>query len=570
MVCLWRVWHRARPVRRARRAALLGAALGVITLQAMAQSAPDTGRLMQDQERLRQPEPMHRVPLPMLDEPAPPALQAADTLRLRVTAFRFSRNTLFSAATLASQLADLIGQELSLADLNDAAARITAYYREKGFFIASAYLAAQDIQDGVVEITILEGRLGKLQLENRSRVADDVLQAYLSHLQPARPLAGDDLERALLLMNGLAGLEVQSTLKPGASVGSTDLDIRIAGQARSSGNVSLDDYGNRYTGAWRAGVQLNVNSPLSLGDSLALRGYASDAHFSYARLAYQLPVGSDGLQLGGAWSSMAYRLGQDFAALQAHGTANIASAYALYPLQRSRISNVNLQLNVDQKRLDDRTDSTQTAAEKTVKLLTMGISGDHGDTLAGGGLTSWSLAYVRGQLRLDAAAQESDAAGHRTDGAYGKWSAMAGRQQSLTAVGPAWSFSGQVSAQLGGKNLDSSEKFALGGVQGVRAYPQGEAACDDAWLANLELRYAWSPAWQLSGFYDAAAGRLNHAAIAADSNNHQSLSGAGLGAAYGQPGGVSLVAVMAWRTTRPATSDRDRMPRLWLNLQKYF
>ena len=483
---------------RARSTALLG--MCVITLQAIAQSAPDTGRLMQEQERLRLPEPVRRVPLPTLDEPAPPALQAAAALRVRVTAFRFRRNTLFTAATLDSLLADLVGQELSLADLNDAAARITTYYRERGFFIASAYLAAQDILDGVVDITILEGRLGKLHMDNQSFVADDVLQAYLGHLQPARPLAGGDLERALLLMNGLPGLDVQSTLKPGASLGATDLDIRVAGQARSSGYASLDDHGNRYTGAWRAGVQLNVNSPLSRGDSLALRAYASDAHFSYARLAYQAPVGSHGLQLGGARSRMAYRLGQDFAALQAHGTADIASLYALFPLQRSRISNVNLQLNVDRKHLDDRSDSTQTAAEKTVRLLTMGISGDRGDTLAGGGLTSWSLAYVRGQLRLDAAAQESDAAGHRTDGAYGKWSAMAGRQQSLGAAGPAWSFSGQVSAQLGGKNLDSSEKFALGGVQGVRAYPQGEAACDDAWLASLELRHALSPAWQLSAF----------------------------------------------------------------------
>ena len=110
-------------------AALLG--MCVTTLQAMAQAAPDTGRLMQHQERLRLPEPARRVPLPTLDEPVPPLLQAAAELRVRLTGFRFSRNTLFSAATLAKPLADLIGQELSLADLKYAAARITACYREK-------------------------------------------------------------------------------------------------------------------------------------------------------------------------------------------------------------------------------------------------------------------------------------------------------------------------------------------------------------------------------------------------------------------------------------------------------
>ena len=542
--------------------------LGAITPLAAAQAPPDTGRLMQDQERLRLPAAAPRLALPRLEEAASPASDASDGLRVRTTAFRFSRNSAFDDATLAMQLADLVGQELGLADLHAAAARITAYYRQHGYFVASAYLPAQDIRDGVVQLTVLEGQLGKLRVDNRSPVAEHVVRAFLPELREGSPLRDDTLERGLLLLNGLPGVEVQSTLKPGASLGTTDLDLRIGGQ-RTGGNLSLDDFGNRFSGAWRAGAQLNVNSPLGLGDVLTLRASQSDAQFRYARLAYQLPAGGRGLQLGGAWSAMRYRLGQDFAVLLAHGSAEIGSAYALYPLQRRRDTNLNLQANLDHKHLVDRTDSTEAMSDKTITLLTLGISGDQSDGVAGGGATSWSLAYTGGNLRLDPLSARFDAAGQRAGGGYNKWTLLLGRQQRLGGLAR-WSVSGQASVQLAGKNLDTSEKFSLGGVQGVRAYPQGEAACDDALLASLALNYAPGAAWQLSGFVDGAAGRLNHTPIPAATNNRQTLSGGGLGVNYTQPGGLSVAATLAWRSGRAPLSDRDRAPRLWMSLQTYF
>ena len=48
-------------------------------------------------------------------------------------------------------------------------------------------------------------------------------------------------------------------------------------------------------------------------------------------------------------------------------------------------------------------------------------------------------------------------------------------------------FKGQ--GQMASKNLDSSERFYLGGAQGVRAYPQGEASGDQGILGTAELRY---------------------------------------------------------------------------------
>ncbi|MFC0708151.1 ShlB/FhaC/HecB family hemolysin secretion/activation protein [Azorhizophilus paspali] len=90
-----------------------------------------------------------------------------------------------------------------------------------------------------------------------------------------------------------------------------------------------------------------------------------------------------------------------------------------------------------------------------------------------------------------------DAATARTQGSFNKWNPAILRLQRLTE---GLSFYIHLQAQLSDGNLDSAEKFWLGGPYGVHAYPQGEATGDHGWLANIELRYALTPAWQFSTF----------------------------------------------------------------------
>ena len=535
-----------------------------------AQTPPDAGRLIQDQQRDRPAQPARTLPLPALDAPPRAALQTPTGVRVRVADWRFTRNGAIPEAELASLLADLVGKELELAGLTAAADRITRHYRARGFLVARAYLPAQEITNGTVEITILEGRLGNISIDNRSMVAASAIEPYFADLRKGGAIAGAELERGLLLVDSLPGVDVQSTLRPGASVGTTDLDVRIAGERRLDGGLSIDDYGNRYTGDWRLGGQFAFNSPLARGDALSLRAYASDERYRYGRLAYQSPVGGNGLQLGAAASTMSYRAGEDFADLGAHGKADIASVYALYPVVRSRIANVNVQADFDHKSLDDFVDSALVRSTKRLDVFMLGLSGDLSDELGGGGLNVWSVTYTGGHLAMDSASRELDAAGHGSAGRYDKLNFSASRLQRLAMASDSWTLLVQFSGQLAHKNLDSSEKFAIGGPKGVRAYPQGEAPVDDGWLGSVELRCTFTEAWQLAGFFDAGGGHTNHGALATDLQNSRTLSGAGLSARVTQPGALSIEAALAWRSGPAPTSDRDRSPRLWVNLVKGF
>ena len=146
-----------------------------------------------------------------------------------------------------------------------------------------------------------------------------------------------------------------------------------------------------------------------------------------------------------------------------------------------------------------------------------------------------------------------------------------------------------MSGQLASKNLDSSEKFILGGT-GVRASPQGEGAGDEGMLLNLELRYSLRGLQgpgdlQLLGFVDTGHVTLNkntwtgwQPASLPNYPDSYSLSGMGIGANYGKAGNFSLQTSYAWKLgNNPARDvhgqDSDgtaKTGRFWLQAIKWF
>ena len=132
------------------------------------------------------------------------------------------------------------------------------------------------------------------------------------------------------------------------------------------------------------------------------------------------------------------------------------------------------------------------------------------------------------------------------------------------------------SGQKGGKNLDSSEKFILGGANGVRAYPQGEATGDSGYVANLEFRYNYNANW-LPGtlmpfvFADAGEVYINENAFAATPNKRH-LAGGGFGVNWSRSQDFMVKLTLASRIGKQpsGSSDTDRHTRGWVHLMKYF
>ncbi|GAC1029894.1 ShlB/FhaC/HecB family hemolysin secretion/activation protein [Pseudomonas sp. No.21] len=544
---------------------LAGLAASLLSLSVSAATAPDAGQVQQglDQQPL-QLSPRQSLPINLPDAPADPSAEAGP--RLQVNGFTLEGNSALGSEELLGLLADLPGKELSVGQLQAAANRITRRYREQGYPLARAYLPAQEIDGGVVKIAVLEGRYGEVRVDNPVGLGGSAL-APLAALKAGDAVQGQPLERSLLLLQDTPGVEVKSTLRPGASTGTTDLLVGLQKSPLVTGSVDMDNYGNRFVGQYRLGGTLNLNNPLNLGDRLSLRAMGSDQDQHYGRVAYQLPLGPWATQFGVAYSDMDYELGKDFEDLRAHGNARIASVYAIQPLVRSRDFSLFTQLQFDDKRLKDDIDLFDEKSDKHARVVTLTLNGNSRDDLLGGGINSFALGWSQGSLTLDGAqAQRTDDATAGTRGRFHKLNPSLVRLQRLS---DRFSLYTQLQGQWADGNLDSSEKLYLGGAYGVRAYPQGEASGDQGWLANVELRYALTEAWQLSTFVDHGEVRLNKDTWTSD-DNHRSLSGAGFGALWAAHG-WQVNAVAAWKPgNAEAESDVERTPRVWAQVVRAF
>lgn len=549
---------------------LILAALLSTSQMALAQQRPDAGQQMQQVEH--PPALEQQAPDIGIDRPAAPVVADAGGAEVRVDALEVTGQTLFSEQQLVAASGFRPGSALNLSDLRALAARITRFYNERGYFVAQAYLPAQDVTGGSVTIAIVEGRYGSVAINNQAALSGGQARGALAGIDRGDAVSSGLLERRLLLLSDIPGIAVSSTLSPGAAVGTSDLVVNLKRGRLISGIVEADNGGNRFTGAYRAGGTINLNNPTGRGDLLSLRALASTSGLAYGRAAYQTLVGNS--TVGAAFSHINYALGREFKALDADGSADVASLFASHPLVRSRDTNLNLLGGVDAKFFKDRVGATSTVNRRRAKVANLGLGGNHRDHVGGGGSTQFSLAATLGDLDIRNSADRAiDRSTARTNGGYGKLQAGVARLQRVTE---SLSLYAALRGQLASKNLDSAEKMQLGGAYGVRSYPEGEGYGDEGYVATAEARLQLPGlipvpgAFQLFGFVDAGAVRFARNPWFTGPNvAHRSGIGAGL--AWTSPSDFLVKATYAHKLgDQDVASEPDRDGRFWFQLAKRF
>ena len=492
-----------------------------------------------------------------------------------VKTIQITGNTLFDTTALHALVADAQGQNLTLTQLGELAARITSYYQNKGYPLARAIIPAQTIAAGVVRIEVIEASYGKISLDNNSRVQDALLQATLAPLKSGQVIGQSGLDHALLLVSDIPGVVLGATLKPGDAVGTSDLLVSTTPGPTVTGNVVLDNYGNLYTGRARIGGTVNVINPLQRGDVLSLSGLSSGNGLNYARLSYETLLNGQGTRLGGAYSALRYALGEPLAALKANGSARVASLWAKHPLVRSRDVNLYGQLQLDSLQLRDHIDASAIKTDRRLENWTLSLAGDARDAFLSGGVNTWALGWTAGRVGFDnEAAQLADAGAARTQGGFSKSNANLTRLQNLSPKSALY-LAG--SGQWANGNLDSSQKMTMGGPYTVRAYDTGALSGDTGYLGTAELRHdlgsAWNGRWQAVAFVDTARVTVNKnvwPGVTAGTNS-ATLSGAGVGLNWAGPQQWRVKTYIATRLgSAPTGVANSASTRAWVELNRGF
>lgn len=516
---------------------LPAAVLVLAAYPACAQQLPDAGRLLQENSvpPLQAPRPASGV---TVQSPQDTPAQGGVQVTLRQVSIE--GNSAIGEAALLAALGDVAGQRFDFAGLDKLAARLTAHYQAAGYPFARALLPQQDLSGGHLRIRIIEGRYGKIAAGGAPQLAVRA-QQFLAQLAPGAPIESGQLERVTLILDDQPGIQTRPTIRPGQAFGTGDLLVDVQREQPQSGELALDNHGNRHTGRTRARAGVEWNSPFSFGDQISVQALVTNEKMWFGALGYSLPLGSSGLRGRAGLTHSYYTLAGDFRALDATGTADIASAGLNYPIVRSQRRNLGLSGQVEHKRLNDRQGALDAEADKASVVAGLALNFDARDEFIRTGITFGALRWSLGRLHLDDALAGADQASARSAGRFRKLNLDLARIQALSEHVDLY---GRLSRQWASKNLDSSEKFGLGGAQGVRAWPSGEGFGDAGTIVQVELRYT-ADDFAPFVFHDAGKVSVNHSPWSLDVNR-RSLSGSGVGLRYHHGSWYATLAA-AWR-----------------------
>ena len=247
-------------------------------------------------------------------------------------------------------------------------------------------------------------------------------------------------------------------------------------------------------------------------------------------------MNTDGLRAGVTASYLDYEnvghfsLPENTAA--AFGRAKTVGLNLTYPLLRSPAENANLSAGLDRKMYINKAVSSGAAtSDYRIDNMVFGFSGNAFDSWGGGGVNTLALNLTKGHV---VAGSETPDYGNNKPSTFTKITANLSRNQQL--VPDKTILSVAISGQMASADLDSAERFYLGGPSGVRAYPGSQAGGSQGAMINIEIQQQLEDKFVATAFFDAGfveQYRDNALYLAnkgyTNANNSYSLRGVGVG-----------------------------------------
>lgn len=471
---------------------------------------------------------LHAVPVqpvPSHDASAGAAVGASPSIR--VAGFRFTGNTLLDERELDRLLAAYIGRTCSIDDLRQAAATVTKAYHDRGYLLARAYLPVQRIEGGVVELSVLEGKVARIVVQGNRNYSETFIREYILGGRDVSSLSVARVERALLLLNSrFADLKATANFQPGIEPGTADLYVKVEDGSPVHGAFSVNNYGSKFVSRYRFGTELQWINPVVQGSLLSVGAMVGDRidHMSVFNTAYTTPLNSRGTMASVRFSDGSFDVGKDFADLGIHNNETTLDLSVSHPLLRSRTSGLVASLGF--RSSDARFYQLDEVSSKdNIRAVYATLQGD---MVHNGGKSFASLTASRGLGELLDGTEKGDPFASRAGASNDFWrlnGTLARVQQVSGRVSALFRFDGQLASD----GLLAGEEWLAGGVNSVHGYAPGEESGQQGYSMSLSLRASplrQQELLQLAAFLDHGYVRRKYAD---GTTENRTLTGAGFG-----------------------------------------
>ncbi len=467
-----------------------------------------------------------------------------------------------------------LGTTISIAELQSIVQNITNFYRNNGYILSRAIIPPQHVVGGIIRVRIIEGYIDKVNIVGDAKRTKGILLAYGEKISSNRPLQLSVLEKYLRLANEIPGVQAKAILEPSKTqVGASDLNLAVQEKIITAA-ISYDNYGTLYIGPLQITATTNLNSLFRSGDSIRLT-YLAATHgkeLHYVDLAYQSPIGTNGLQGTVGGNESRTTPGLTLRPLQTQGLANTYYASFQYPVIRSRSSDLTLDGGFTY--LDSKTtlfNKELLLYNDHIRPINVGASYNFADRFNGIDFSSFHIEQGLKILGANSDPTSLTTSRFGADGVYTKLNAQISRSQPLSNR---FSFYTLAQGQYSFNPLLSEEQFGFGGSQVGRGYDPAEILGDRGAAGSLELRLNAFPNYfifqsaQYYVYYD--IGAIWNIKNVANIKKKQSASSTGFGMRFAFSkfitGNVMYTQVLTKSIASETIIGQGRTPKIYFSL----
>jgi hemolysin activation/secretion protein len=382
------------------------------------------------------------------------------------------------------------GRCLGVAEIQALLSEITGYYILSGYATTRAYLPAQDLSTGTLQIDIIEGTVDSIRLNEA-----DPGTLYIPNAFPG--VAGEilnlrDIEQGLDQINRLASNNATMDIAPGDGIGESVIVIRNNPTKRWHANMTGDNYGALNTGRYQIGATLSLDNLLGLNEFYSVTQRKSlplndpKKQSSSTSALFSIPHGYFTYTLGYSGSNYDSTLTTPTGvSLHLDGDSRNVFGTIDYVAYRSQFSKLNLSATLTEK--ESRNFIADQLLDVSSRTLTVLDLSAYYSTQLLGGSGGLGLTYSRG-LKIFGALD--DAAGLASDLPHAQFEKImlnASYVRPFTLAGQDLTWSSQLTAQAARDTLYGSEQISIGGIYTVRGFFEESLANDHGYYLRNDL-----------------------------------------------------------------------------------
>lgn len=538
-------------------------------------AAERTRELQQKEERLREQIEKEPAPAEIEDKTPPPAAPAPSEEKVFIKDISVTGSTLIPQEKINSLIAPYKNKELTLNEIRVITDKITDLYRVRGFITSRAYLPPQKLEGGVLEIKVLEAKIGDIEVRNNRYFKSGLLISRMA-LKKGEPFNYNRLREGISLINQHPDRFAKAVLAPGKEPGTTDIILDVKDRLPLHLGVSGDNFASRYLDKQRYIFSFTHNNLLGFDDRMSFQYQMGQAgRYFLKNISYSAPFSK--WQVGGYATFARVKLGQEFEDQDVRGKTQVYGVFASRSLIRQDNYDLTLNLGYDYKNVVNTQNQAVTSHDR-IRMAKLGAdfsaTDNWGRTIVSNEI-DFGIPDIMGGLSMKDPRSSRDGAG----GQFTKDTLDILRLQKMPFSSTLlWKNQFQITGDI----LTATEQFQVGGIANVRGYPPAEAVGDRGIATTAEWSFPpyfvpkdfkvpfskarFYDAFRTAVFYDWANAFLRRPG--ATEEKYKTLSSLGCGIRFNLPEDFSLRVDLAWPLDN-TPSDSDHM-RPWVQVSKNF